>query len=133
MELLCDNNSAISIAHNPVQHDKTKHIDIDKHFIKEKLDSGLIVTTHVLTVLQVADVFTKGLLGRSLTLRDPKDDPSPTHSHTHILSKVLTPPLHLKCPLPSEVLASHGHSLGLRRLLWSFSFLTLCRGNSHSK
>ncbi|RDY02251.1 Copia protein, partial [Mucuna pruriens] len=61
IKLFCDNNSAISIAHNPVQHDKTKHIEIDRHFIKEKLDSGLIVTTHVPTGLQVADVFTKGL------------------------------------------------------------------------
>ncbi|RDY07284.1 Copia protein, partial [Mucuna pruriens] len=43
-------------------NDRTKHIDIDKHFIKEKLDSGLIVTAHVPTGLQVADVFTKGLL-----------------------------------------------------------------------
>ncbi|RDY08252.1 Copia protein, partial [Mucuna pruriens] len=61
IKLFCDNNSTISIAYNSIQHDKTKHIEIDKHFIKEKLDSGLIVTTHVPTRLQMADVFTKGL------------------------------------------------------------------------
>ncbi|RDX60598.1 hypothetical protein CR513_61247, partial [Mucuna pruriens] len=44
-----------------VKYDRTKHIEIDRHFIKEKLDSGLIVTAHVPTGLQVADVFTKGL------------------------------------------------------------------------
>ena len=38
--LVCVNKSAISIAHNPIQHDPTKHIEIDRHFIKEKLDSG---------------------------------------------------------------------------------------------
>ncbi|RDY12032.1 Copia protein, partial [Mucuna pruriens] len=38
IKLFCDNNSTISIAHNPVQHDRTKHIEIDRHFIKEKLD-----------------------------------------------------------------------------------------------
>ena len=38
MGLVCDNKSAINIAHNPVQHDRTKHVEIDRHFIKEKLD-----------------------------------------------------------------------------------------------
>ena len=47
MKMFCDNKSAINIAHNPVQHDKAKHIEIDQHFIKEKLDSGLIAMTHV--------------------------------------------------------------------------------------
>ncbi|RDY10339.1 putative mitochondrial protein, partial [Mucuna pruriens] len=51
----------ISIVHNLVQHDRTKHIKIDRHFIKEKLDRGLIVTAHVPTGLQVVDIFTKGL------------------------------------------------------------------------
>jgi hypothetical protein len=38
--LYCDNKVAINIANNPVQHDRTKHVEIDRHFIKEKLDSG---------------------------------------------------------------------------------------------
>ncbi|RDX77882.1 Copia protein, partial [Mucuna pruriens] len=51
-----------NIVHNPVQHDRTKYIEIDRqHFIKEKLDNGLIVTAYVPTGLQVTDVFIKGL------------------------------------------------------------------------
>ena len=61
MRLLCDNKFAINIAHNHVQHDKTKHIEVDRHFIKEKLDSGLICTPYVSTKGQLANVLTKGL------------------------------------------------------------------------
>jgi hypothetical protein len=42
MTLHCDNKAAISIAYNLVQHDRTKHVEIDRHFIKEKLDQKLI-------------------------------------------------------------------------------------------
>ncbi|KAI3455099.1 hypothetical protein Pfo_011762 [Paulownia fortunei] len=61
MRLYCDNKSAINIAHNPVQHDRTKHIEIDRHFIKEKLESGLICIPYMPTHYQLADVLTKGL------------------------------------------------------------------------
>jgi hypothetical protein len=61
MKLYCDNKSAISIAHNPVQHDRTKHIEVDRHFIKEKLDSGLICTPYVSFQGNLADLLTKGL------------------------------------------------------------------------
>ena len=38
MKILCDNKAAISIAKNPVQHDRKKHVEIERHFIKEKID-----------------------------------------------------------------------------------------------
>ena len=61
MKLYCDNKAAISIVHNPVLHDRTKHVEVDKHFIKEKLDSGLICMPYIPTAEQIADIFTKGL------------------------------------------------------------------------
>lgn len=42
MRLICDNKASICIANDAVQHDRTKHIEIDTHFIKEKLTNGLI-------------------------------------------------------------------------------------------
>lgn len=66
MKLYCDNKSAINIAHNPVQHDRTKHVEVDRHFIKEKLDSGTICIPFVSTGNQLADVLTKGLSGSTL-------------------------------------------------------------------
>jgi len=42
MKLYCDNKSAIEIANNPIQHDRIKHVKIDRHFIKEKIEDGII-------------------------------------------------------------------------------------------
>ena len=61
MNLYRDNKAAIDIAHNPIQHDRTKHIEIDRHFIKEKIDSGLICTLFVASKLQLIDVYTNGV------------------------------------------------------------------------
>ncbi|KAL0536844.1 hypothetical protein IC582_025807 [Cucumis melo] len=62
LKLFCDNKAAISIANNPVQHDKTKHVEIDRHFIKERLDSGSICIPYIPSSQQIVDVLTKGLL-----------------------------------------------------------------------
>lgn len=61
MKLYCDNKPRINITHNPFQHHRTKHIEVDQHFIKEKLDGGLNCMLYIPTIKQFADVFTKGL------------------------------------------------------------------------
>ena len=61
MKVFCDNKVVIAIAHNPVLHDRTEHVELDKHFIKEKLENGLIIMPYMPTVEQVAEILTKGL------------------------------------------------------------------------
>ena len=64
MKAYRDNKATISISHNLVLHDRTKHVEVDKHFIKEKLDKGLICMTYIPTIEEVADILTKGLHGK---------------------------------------------------------------------
>jgi hypothetical protein len=59
--LLCDNESAIKIAYNPVQHSRTKHIEIRHHFIRDHVARGDIELAYVSTKEQLADIFTKPL------------------------------------------------------------------------
>ena len=64
MRLYRDNKSATNVADNPLQHDRTKHVEIDIHFIKENITSGTICTTFVKTCDQLADVLTKSVGSR---------------------------------------------------------------------
>jgi hypothetical protein len=59
--LLCDNESAVTIATNPVQHKRTKHIDIRHHFLRDHVSKGDILMESVRTNDQLADIFTKPL------------------------------------------------------------------------
>ena len=58
----CDNQSAISMAKNPVHHDRPKHVEIDHNFIKEKVEVGMIEILYIPTEAQIADILTKALL-----------------------------------------------------------------------
>ncbi|GKB71696.1 hypothetical protein Tco_0933108 [Tanacetum coccineum] len=59
--MYCDNKSVIALYCNNVQHSRSKHIDIRYHFIKEKMDNGVIELYFIRTKYQLVDIFTKAL------------------------------------------------------------------------
>ncbi|WVZ83587.1 hypothetical protein U9M48_030719 [Paspalum notatum var. saurae] len=72
MKIWCDNMSAINIENNPVQRDRTKHVEIDRFFIKEKLDDGSIELRHVNSeAYGTAELPSRSLVcGTTLTAKD---------------------------------------------------------------
>ncbi|KAM1528050.1 hypothetical protein ACFX1Z_017449 [Malus domestica] len=59
--LFCDNMSAIALSFNPVNHQRTKHIEVDVHFVRERVASKKLQVQFVSSSEQFADIFTKGL------------------------------------------------------------------------
>jgi hypothetical protein len=70
-KLKVDNRSAIAVSKNPVFHDRSKHIDVRYHYLRECVDKGLIHIIYSATEEQLADLLTKALgRGRFLLLRN---------------------------------------------------------------
>ncbi|GJT52595.1 ribonuclease H-like domain-containing protein [Tanacetum coccineum] len=89
----CDNVSAVYMSANPVQHQRTKHIEIDIHFVRDKVAAGHVRVLHVPSRVQYADIFTKGLpyplfadFRSSLSVRK-----TPAPIRVHIIFNVIGP------------------------------------------
>ncbi|KAF6164399.1 hypothetical protein GIB67_037556 [Kingdonia uniflora] len=63
MDLHCNNKTTIMIAHNLIQHDRMKHVEVDQFFIRENIDKGCISFPFVKSEDQLADILTKGVCG----------------------------------------------------------------------
>ena len=59
--ILCDNTSAINISKNPVQHARTKHIEIRHHFLRDCVEKKIVSMNFISTNDQIVDIFTKAL------------------------------------------------------------------------
>jgi hypothetical protein len=65
--LICDNESAIRMTDNPIEHSRTKHITIRYHFLRDHQQRGDIEIAYVSTKEQLADIFTKPLNEKTFT------------------------------------------------------------------
>ena len=61
ISLFSNNKSALYMVENPVLHERSKHIELDYHLIREKVVAGIIKVFYIASTLQVADIFTKTL------------------------------------------------------------------------
>lgn len=61
MEVWCDNIAALGVSKTTIYYDRTGHVEIDKHVIKEKIESGMIGLTNTISIAQVANLLTKAL------------------------------------------------------------------------
>ena len=64
IRLYCDNKAVCDIAHNSVQHDRTKHVKVDRFFIKENLDEKIVKLPKIRSKDQLANILTKAVSSR---------------------------------------------------------------------
>jgi len=101
--LWCDNIGALSLASNPIFHARTKHVEVNYHFIREKIARKDLITRYLPTLDQIADIFTKGLTSARffllrdklkvclspISLRGAVNTQSVAHSTVHIADSVV--------------------------------------------
>ena len=101
--LLCDNESAIKLTNNPVQHSRTKHIDVRHHFIRDHQQKEDICIESVGTEDQLADISTKPISSPSYSTISPL---SLQYSHFGLAQLGPSAGSHNDAPLPFSVLRS---------------------------
>lgn len=61
IDLFCDNKATFYLAHNPIFHERTKHLGVDCHYVKDNVEYGFINTLRISSYLQLANLMTKSL------------------------------------------------------------------------
>ncbi|XP_043718020.1 uncharacterized mitochondrial protein AtMg00810-like [Telopea speciosissima] len=102
MTLYCDSKSAISIAHNPVQHDKTKHVEIDRHFIKELYVENVEDPNNETFLIDILDQ----LVDDMSKVANMDDNSIPCEASLESEGKIIPSYLRLKCRLLGWSLSS---------------------------
>lgn len=67
VKLFCDSKAVCDIAHNPIQHDRTKHVEVDRFFIEEKLENEIITLPRVKSEDQLADILIKAVSSQNFS------------------------------------------------------------------
>ncbi|XP_068666553.1 secreted RxLR effector protein 161-like [Aristolochia californica] len=65
MNLFCNNKAVTDISHNPVQHDQTKHVEVEQHFIKQNFEAKIIRFPFVKYEDQLVDILTKAVCNKN--------------------------------------------------------------------
>ncbi|KAI5355558.1 hypothetical protein L3X38_008453 [Prunus dulcis] len=95
MKLFSDNKSARDIADNPVQHDRTKYVEVDRHSIKEKLEKKIVSIPFVESEGQLADVLTHAVCSRKFdSISSSSALPAHQMPMEDILDQRISPPTH---------------------------------------
>lgn len=87
MNLFCNNKDAIDISHNPIQHNHTKHVEIDRHFVKQNMEEKIIQFPFVKYEDQLDDILTKTVSSRNIN--DSLDNSGIREIFTHKLEETV--------------------------------------------
>ena len=82
IEIWCDNLSTVHLAANPILHARTKHVELDLYFVREKVAQKLVEVKHIPTHAQVADILTKAISSTKFPhFRSKLTVEAPSHEH----------------------------------------------------